>query len=504
MERLLTLLFATMLAGQALAQNFTIDNLNYEVINAKKKYVSVRKAEVELKDSLIIPAEVKNGKITYQVISIADSAFFGCSDLTSVDIPKSVTSIGRSAFYGCRGLTIITIPASTIYEDAFRDCSGLISVVIQRASTIEKAAFSGCANLTSITLPAYACGQKVPNPNICIYEYPFGYIFGENEYDGGERTTQRYYYSYIGYGSDPNSPKEFGTVAYYIPANLKEIIVTGGGDIRDGAFSFCRNIISVTINGVGSIGQSAFLGCETLESIDISNSVKNIGENAFSGCSSLVSITIPKSVSGMGKSVFNGCDNLTIYCEAESIPVTWNGNWNNIDRPVVWDILNPCNRGHTVVIDKGVSPTCTESGLTDGSHCSVCGKVLVAQKRMPAFGHKFGNYIYNNDATIDRDGTETATCIMYGCGATDTRIVVGTKLKSGTAVSESAANAVNIYAHGNTIVVENATAEICIYDAEGRLVGRYATPCVRAELQVNTAGVFIVKVGNVAKRVMVN
>ncbi len=73
-----------------------------------------------------------------------------------------------------------------------------------------------------------------------------------------------------------------------------------------------------------------------------------------------------------------------------------------------------------------------------------------------------------------------------------------------TPVAETAANAVNIYAYGNTIVVENATDEISVYDAMGRLVGRDAIHRVRAEIPVNTAGLYIVKVGTVAKRVMVN
>lgn len=73
-----------------------------------------------------------------------------------------------------------------------------------------------------------------------------------------------------------------------------------------------------------------------------------------------------------------------------------------------------------------------------------------------------------------------------------------------TAVTESAANAMNIYAYNNTIVVENATNEICVYNAMGALVGRNAINRVRAEIPVNGTGVYLVKVGNVAKRVMVN
>ena len=42
---------------------------------------------------------------------------------------------------------------------------------------------------------------------------------------------------------------------------------------------------------------------------------------------------------------------------------------------------------HTEVIDAAVAPTCTEAGLTEGKHCSVCDKVLVAQKTVAALGH---------------------------------------------------------------------------------------------------------------------
>lgn len=42
---------------------------------------------------------------------------------------------------------------------------------------------------------------------------------------------------------------------------------------------------------------------------------------------------------------------------------------------------------HTEVVDKAVEPTCTETGLTEGKHCSVCSAVLVKQEVVPAKGH---------------------------------------------------------------------------------------------------------------------
>lgn len=42
---------------------------------------------------------------------------------------------------------------------------------------------------------------------------------------------------------------------------------------------------------------------------------------------------------------------------------------------------------HTLVTDEAATPTCTDTGLTEGSHCSVCGTVLVEQETIAALGH---------------------------------------------------------------------------------------------------------------------
>ncbi len=70
--------------------------------------------------------------------------------------------------------------------------------------------------------------------------------------------------------------------------------------------------------------------------------------------------------------------------------------------------------GHTEVIDEAVAATCTEAGLTEGKHCSVCNEVLVAQTAVDALGHT-----YDPDSSeVSEDGKETYTCPK--CGETVT------------------------------------------------------------------------------------
>ena len=72
-----------------------------------------------------------------------------------------------------------------------------------------------------------------------------------------------------------------------------------------------------------------------------------------------------------------------------------------------------------------ISPTCTEQGYT--THTCACGKSYVSDY-LDALGHKFGQYISNDDATVTSDGTKTAVCERDGCKTTDTVPDVGTKL----------------------------------------------------------------------------
>ena len=87
------------------------------------------------------------------VTSIYKNAFCNCSSLTNITIPKSVTSIGDYAFRDCTRLTSVTIPdcVTSIGYSTFEGCTALTCVTIgNRVKIIYQGAFSGCASLKDI------------------------------------------------------------------------------------------------------------------------------------------------------------------------------------------------------------------------------------------------------------------------------------------------------------------------------------------------------------------
>lgn len=68
--------------------------------------------------------------------------------------------------------------------------------------------------------------------------------------------------------------------------------------------------------------------------------------------------------------------------------------------------------------------TCQADG-TETAKCDRCDATDTRTAAGTKVDHSYGEYVYNNDATCTEDGTETASCI-YGCGTQDTRTAAGT------------------------------------------------------------------------------
>lgn len=380
---------------------------------------------------------LKEISLPASVSSIGSYAFAGCSALKSFSFPPKIRSIENYTFSDCTSMGQITIPKgiTKIGDSAFQNCSNLTSMLVPDSVTeIGSAAFSGCSKLQSMTLPfvGYSAASSSASSKSL-----FGYIFGTANYTGGVTTKQ--YYSGSGYKT------------YYIPASLQNVVITGGNQILYGSFYGCSGLKEITLPGtVTGIGSKAFYQCTALSEITVPQNVTSLAANAFSGCNGMKYVTFSgKAPETIAANAFTGVTATVFYPVSDN---TWDSViGNQYGGTLTWQphthsyqpvkvaptcteqgyTIYRCTRcnssyasdyvnalGHVSVIDQAVSATCTKTGLTEGSHCSVCGGVIVPQMTTQKTGHRFTNYVSNEDANYEQDGTMTAQCNY--CKATET------------------------------------------------------------------------------------
>jgi hypothetical protein len=307
---------------------FQVGDLNFSV-GSTTTYATVYHLANNSATDIVIPETVEyNGK-TYPVTKIRENAFYNLisnnTTITSITIPSSVTEIGESAFYGITnlrsielpegitqisdwcfsnsGLTHITIPKNVqkIGRGAFADCRSLNYIVIpsnvkevayhafmdcQNVSSIELAegletighgAFCGCDPVSSITIPATV---KTLADNAFIYD-KLSSITVLGHLDKVTKNT-------------------------FPQTNLETLVINEIDTIGDNAFVDSKDLVSVKINKVKVIGKYAFNYTTKLTEFEFPEGLTTIGDKAFY-FSGLTSINLPEGLISVGEAAFEYC-----------------------------------------------------------------------------------------------------------------------------------------------------------------------------------------------------
>lgn len=173
----------------------------------------------------------------YQVVGIADYAFFQNQVLTGISIHNSITQIGSYAFYGCSNVRELLLG------------EGIVS--------IGEYAFSNCISIPSVT---------IPNSLEHVGQWAFYYCPAlEGVYISDLSSWLR-----IQFDSVYSNPLRYGGKLY-----LNEELVR-----------------SITLpEDVDTIGDWVLEGCISIEEVVLHENLVEIGERAFRACTNLKRIT---------------------------------------------------------------------------------------------------------------------------------------------------------------------------------------------------------------------
>jgi len=187
---------------------------------------------------------------------IGANAFYGCSNLKTIEIPAGVTSIGTNAFYNCSKLESVII--SDVNAWAEINFSDYLSNPAQKSKNLYLNSVASESLIKQINL---STATKVSNYAFYNVQSIEEVVFGENVTTVGSR-----------------------------------------------AFYNCQGITVINLgNSIRSIGSYGFANCSNLASVTlpINSSFTEISEGLFANCSSLLSITIPESVTSVKINAFN-------------------------------------------------------------------------------------------------------------------------------------------------------------------------------------------------------
>ena len=251
------------------------------------------------------------------IVSIGEKSFKGCKSLEKINLPWGLKKIGKEAFFGCERLKVKSFPYSlkVIDDDAFK---GTNHNNIPNFPTNITNSDDDDDEIDNYDNDDNNEINNEENFDIREYERTYRSPTEKGNFTGG-KSYWRFYEDggvlVIGGTGAANVDSLHYSSHQALPwsaGKVKKLIVKSGiTSIQEGLFFRHESLESVEIaDSVKKIGLYAFCGCNNLKTIILGNGIEEIGSGAFNSCQSLRSVNIPKSVTEIGSGAFLNCTNL--------------------------------------------------------------------------------------------------------------------------------------------------------------------------------------------------
>ena len=262
--------------------------------------------------------------------------FDSCTSLTSVKTAH-YTSMGEGMFHECTSLKEVVINNPRVPGSAFEGCSSLQKVTFGGAETwdntifkIDAYAFKDCTELETVEFKGYDVSYigdgAFENTAITKFTMPSGNpVLGEKIF--GDKTVA------IEWGNEytnENGAIYSGTKLVKAPSEITSGFAIKADTTVIGAYAFADSKFAAEVTTISipatvtTIEQGAFVGAP-IKSIALPAGVTVIPDYAFMN-SGLVSVQIPATITSIGEGAFAECENLETVTFAENSELKFIGD----------------------------------------------------------------------------------------------------------------------------------------------------------------------------------